>query len=230
MTEWDPYYLARGLRRRLPDAFRQGALARERQERSTASRNDAEAADRELTDAAMTAVIEQERIELQKRLVALEAANAAALLENAEALEETRMQLLTLLDSAFTLPDGRRVFRTEDGTRVVDEHGQDVEATVVSPDAIEDHRPTWEEYRAARDAEAALQEERERLIEQQARLDDARNRFDENTLSTDDLDALDAEFGPPQNQTATHPVATGPTTAPGTGSAPPPPEWSTLQR
>ncbi len=72
-------------------------------------------------------------------LDAYDAATVDALMENEEHLKAVRQELKILLDQAYVLPDGRRVFKTEDGTRVFDEQG--VEVKDIDPDAIEDWRP-----------------------------------------------------------------------------------------
>ena len=45
---------------------------------------------------------------------------------------------------AYLLPDGRRVFKTEDGSRVFDEHS--IEVTDFDPETIEDWRPRREAF------------------------------------------------------------------------------------
>lgn len=59
-----------------------------------------------------------------------------ALMENRVALEEVQKRLDDMLGKAHVLPDGRRVFKTQDGTRVFDETGLELKADVIDPNAI----------------------------------------------------------------------------------------------
>lgn len=86
-----------------------------------------------------------------------------ALIENEEKLRLVDEELKTLLDQAYVLPDGRRVFKTKDGTRVFDEHL--VEVRDIDPDEIEDWRPHAERYEGPFKRKLVLTEERENLVE-----------------------------------------------------------------
>lgn len=198
MTEWDPYYLTRGMLRPLTEDDK-----RRRGERTHARIVDEKARRKEVTEAesegldAMSAPAAAELHQIKReRLEALEAANAAALTRNAEEMEIARAQIVDLLERALTLPDGRRVFRTEDGARLIDEHGEEVPADEIDPGSISDAHPTWEEYQAAREEEARLEQEREELLERQEELDQAREKLDAGNLTVEELDALEADLGP----------------------------------
>ncbi|MEM1163508.1 MAG: hypothetical protein AAGJ28_21455, partial [Pseudomonadota bacterium] len=56
-----------------------------------------------------------------------------------------------LLEGAFIMPDGRRVFKSEDGQRVYDEFGKEVGRDGIDPDLIPDGLPAWESYEAETD-------------------------------------------------------------------------------
>lgn len=99
-------------------------------------------------------------------------ATVEALMQNEEQLKQVREELCILLDKAYVLPDGRRVFKTEDGTRVFDEHGQEVND--IDPYTIEDWRPHWEKYQNPFERETTLVEERDNLLEFQKLADEAR--------------------------------------------------------
>ncbi|MCO5147384.1 MAG: hypothetical protein M9895_14555 [Aquamicrobium sp.] len=101
-----------------------------------------------------------------------DAATVKALMENDEQLKQVREELKILLDKAYVLPDGRRVFKTEDGTRVFDEHGVEVED--IDPDMIEDWRPHWELYQNPFEREADLVQQRDDILEFQKLADETR--------------------------------------------------------
>ena len=121
-------------------------------------------------------------------------ATVEALMVNGEKLQEVRKQIDQMLLEAHVLPDGRRVFRTRDGKQVFDEAGQAVAAEVVRADAIDPRKPAWEDYRAVVERESKLQEERIQLRDYQERLDEARVKVNEGSLTKDDLDNLDADL------------------------------------
>ncbi|MDI6029446.1 hypothetical protein QBK99_25175 [Corticibacterium sp. UT-5YL-CI-8] len=97
-------------------------------------------------------------------------ATVEALMDIEDQLQQVGEELQILLDQAYVLPDGRKVFKTEDGTRVFDEHG--VEVKDLDPNEIEDWRPYWERYDEPFKRKFALTEERENLLEFQKLTDD----------------------------------------------------------
>jgi DNA repair ATPase RecN len=98
------------------------------------------------------------------------------------------------LGKAHVLPDGRRVFETEDGLRVFDEHGRELDASTISPEEIEDSRPRWETAKQAIDRLDALTQEREHLLVYQEKLDHARERLDAGDLTREEFDNLRDEL------------------------------------
>ncbi|SMD14991.1 hypothetical protein [Rhizobium sp. RU36D] len=123
------------------------------------------------------------------RLDGYDTATIEALHENDEALAKVREELRVILDKAYILPDGRKVFKTEDGTRVFDEHGAEVKD--LDPEQIEDWRPRWEQLQETRDAQKLLLEERDQLHSYQERLDAARERVGEEGLTKGELKELE---------------------------------------
>ena len=97
-----------------------------------------------------------------------------------------------MLDRAHVLPDGRRVFETEDGQRVIDENGQEVSPDVITPEEIADSRPRAETYLEAWAEEQRLLSERDELIDYQREVDAARERLDDGTLTAQELQDLEA--------------------------------------
>lgn len=133
---------------------------------------------------ASSADIEAFKVELNT----YDAATIEALIENEEALKKVREDLKIMLDKAYVLPDGRRVFKTEDGTRVFDEHGTEIKD--VDPQTIGDERPRWERFLSAKEDEQRLTDERAGLHEYQGRIDAARDRLDDMDLTQEELDEL----------------------------------------
>lgn len=123
------------------------------------------------------------------KLDSYDAATVEALMENEQQLERVQEQLRIMLDKAYVLPDGRRVFKTEDGARVFDEHGQEVKD--FNPDEIEDWRPRWEVLQELRQSQQDLTDERDQLHEYQNLLDETRERLDDEGLTKDELDELE---------------------------------------
>ena len=122
-------------------------------------------------------------------------ATTKALMENEIELKAVRERINKMMLEAHVLPDGRRVFKTEDGTRVFDENGTEIKADQIDPAEIDDGKPTWEVYNAAREEKLQLERERTQLHEYQDKLDSARERLDDPKLSKDELEALDKELG-----------------------------------
>ncbi|WP_299971478.1 hypothetical protein [uncultured Roseobacter sp.] len=129
--------------------------------------------------------------ELNERVDLHSSATIEALLENQERLDAIEQRMDHMLSEAYVLPDGRRVFKSEDGVRVEDEFGAVVSASEVDPDSIEDYRPSLETWEAAYEQKQALNDERAELIEYQNKLDQAQTLIDQGGLSADDFDDLD---------------------------------------
>lgn len=175
-----------------------------KEERSEATTND------------LLSAVEQvaELREISERLDALEVQVTQSLLENDQKLDAVREKLHAMLAAAVVLPDGRRVFKTEDGTQVFDEHGEEVSPDVIDPDSIDDNLATWEDFQAELDREADLLVEREQLLDLQQDIDAARDAAEKGELDVSELDALEAEFGElekPSNASAQTVETTSPT-------------------
>jgi DNA repair exonuclease SbcCD ATPase subunit len=136
----------------------------------------------------------QEIADFRVNLDEYDAATVEALMANSEALAAVRARIDEMLMQACVLPDGRRVFKTLDGTQVFDEYGQVVSIEVIDPDAIDDELPRWEVFDGANDEHARITAEREELIDYQARLDDARERLDDDEITRNELDEIKADL------------------------------------
>lgn len=95
-----------------------------------------------------------------------------------------------MYDKAHVLPDGRRVFESEDGLRVFAEDGTELSADTITPDEIEDWLPKAEAVFAQRDTVQTLVEERGAIIDYQTAVRDARERAEGGELTKDELDDL----------------------------------------
>ncbi|MCP4195176.1 MAG: hypothetical protein GY768_31635 [Planctomycetaceae bacterium] len=148
------------------------------------------------------------RIEdFKTQLTEFDIAVVKALMQNQEAMDEVLARIEFLLGQAHVLPDGRRVFRTEDGAEVYDEFGELVSPDVVHPDEISATAPTWEEFKTNIDARDALALERTELLEFQEKLDDARTEIGDGEISIEDLDALEADLADSMPSTVAEHVA-----------------------
>lgn len=132
--------------------------------------------------------------EFRLQLDAYDATTVEALMENREALEAARKRIDLMLAKAYVLPDGRRVFKTEDGLRVFDEHGQELSPETIDPAEIDDSKPKWEAFKAEIDAEKRLIEERQDLLAYQEKLDAARKRLDNGEITQQELDRIKDEL------------------------------------
>ena len=147
------------LRERHLHALREERVRRERRD------DQRDVADQDFLDLAVTMLTVSEIATFRAELDMYETASVIALQENERALEAAQRQVEEILLRAHVLPDGRRVFKTEDGTRVFDEFGVEIEASVITPESIADERPRYETYEAARDARDHLRQERKAILD-----------------------------------------------------------------
>jgi len=123
-----------------------------------------------------------------------DAATVEALMENEEALIEASKHLERMLANTHRLEDGRIVFKSRDGTRVYDQHDNEISPDVIAPEEIDDSKTRYEDYLEARQREEALRREREELQQYQEKIDAARDAAAESNVTEDQLDALDKEL------------------------------------
>ena len=137
---------------------------------------------------------EQQIAAFQQRLDDYDTKTVDALMENGKALDKLGKELRQMRDNSFVLPDGRHVFKTEDGTRVFDEKGAEISPKALDPNIIGEHCTRWETFDAAHRAEQHLNSERHDLLEFQGKVDETRARVDKGGISKKELDALDADL------------------------------------
>lgn len=122
-----------------------------------------------------------------------DAATVEALMENERMRDIAQAKIDELLDDAFVLPDGRRVFKSRDG-RVFDEHGVELGPDEIDPDLIEDWRPEREAYLLAIEDKQEFDKERAELLGFQERVDQARVEIEADDLTKQDLDTIKDEL------------------------------------
>ena len=159
---------------------------RERRQKQNEFREDAS----DLADIAAAIIATKQAAVFRLELEAYDAATVEALQMNQEALDLARERLLATLARAHVLEDGRRVFKTADGTQVFDEHGEELGVETIAPDEIADDRPTWEQFKAERDAVRALEAEQSELLHYQSELDAAAELLDSGEMTQDQFDEM----------------------------------------
>jgi len=132
--------------------------------------------------------------EFKVKLDTYDEATVFALMENQEQLDAVNAQILAMLERAYVMEDGRRVFKTEDGTQVFDEKGTEVTRDELDFDLISPSAPTWEQRLELLGKRNQLTTERKQILEFQEKVDQAREKVADGKISSDELDELDAEL------------------------------------
>lgn len=166
--------------------YREQDEQRERRERKDDIEDDAA----ELIEATALIVSASEIEDFKIDLDRYDAATITALQHNEQKLARAKERWNDLLAKAHVLPDGRRVFKTEDGQQVFDEHGNELDPSIIDPDEISDSAPRWEEAEDALDAAQELEAERAELLAYQAKLDEARERLDSGEITQEEFDKM----------------------------------------
>ncbi len=160
-------------------------------------REEAEAKLEENVSSFATGIIVATELEIQAfeaKLDTYDAATVTALMENQKQLDTVNAQIEAMLAQAYVMEDGRRVFKSEDGSRVIDEHGKDVSPDELDFDLIDSNLPTAEDFEKNIDISVKLEARKNELVEYQEKLDDARERVSEGHLSAEDIEELNAEL------------------------------------
>lgn len=146
--------------------------------------------------------------EYYAKLDAYDEAVTRALIERLERLHLLEARHAELLTNAFVLEDGRKVFKSEDGTFVVDEAGEQLDADEIDPALIPDGYTTAEEFTASLDAienekaeidalhqaQSEIDAGREKSGQAREKLDDAKDALNEDGITVQDLEDLEAEL------------------------------------
>ncbi len=134
--------------------------------------------------------IEAFRMELD----AYDEATVKALMQNREILEQLFIEREAMLAEAYQLEDGTRVFKSEDGKTVINEHGEFLSLDQIDPNEISDHLTTSEEYMALNnkiDHHIAIEQQ---LLDYQEKLDDARERLNAGDMTKEEFDQTRQEL------------------------------------
>jgi len=132
----------------------------------------------------------QDVAEFRVQIDDYDAKTVEALMEKRELIDAVRAKMDTALEEAHVLPDGRKVFKTKDGLRVVDQNGRELTAEVIDPAEIDDKKVRWETFKAWQDEEQELKRQQQELLDYQAKLDKARERLDEGHITQKELDRI----------------------------------------
>jgi hypothetical protein len=151
--------------------------------------------DGDLDELAAVAVLasESDITEFRARLDAMDTANTEALIENERLRRIVQARIDQMLEDAYVLPDGRRVFKMKDG-RVIDEHGAELGADEIDPDLIEDWRPIGEDYILALEDKNELDLEHQQRLDFQERIDEAREQIEGNDVTKQDIADIETEL------------------------------------
>lgn len=147
--------------------------------------------------AVASAVIVATEIEIkafQQKLDQYDTLTVQALMDNQEALAVVEHQIEAMLNRAHRMEDGRRVFKSEDGTWAVDQDGQRLDPDIDDIPSIPETRDTAEAYLEQLERKQALMQERKKLVEFQEKLDKAREHSSQGGFTKDELDELEADI------------------------------------
>ena len=156
----------------------------------------AERAEKEFLDFATATILatEIEIQEFQARLDIYDEATVKALIENQQALDLLQIQIADMLSTAHVMEDGTRVFKSEDGTWAVDEHGNRLDTDTHDIDQIPQTKHTAEQYLDIHEQKKQLMQERQDILDYQEKLDAARERSNSDDFTKDEMDELDKEL------------------------------------
>ncbi|UES36708.1 hypothetical protein [Roseibium aggregatum] len=163
---------------------------RERREKADEKLNDAMES---LVSAAIMATEEKLKA-FQTKLDTYDEATVVALMENQEKLDLINAEINDLLSKAYVMEDGRRVFKSEDGSYVIDEYGETVSPDELDPMAIPDGHPSAETYAEKLENRKQLTQERQDILDFQEKVDAAREATADGEISEKELEDLDADL------------------------------------
>ncbi len=136
----------------------------------------------------------QDIARLRTKIGLLDSASLEALRETEGTLEGAREDLKHIRDNAYQLPDGRKVYRTEDGNAVYDDDGNQVSPSVIDPKNIPPEKSSWEKRQQAGERVEDLETQQQDIQGYRTRLDRTRKRLDDDNITQDELDELDKEL------------------------------------
>lgn len=144
--------------------------------------------------AAVILATENELQEFSAQLDVYDEATVKAIVRNREILDQFLVEREAMLVNAYVLEDGTRVFKSEDGQRVYDEHGGLVSSNVITPEEIPDNFETAEPYLRVLEGIRQHQAIENDLYAYQEQLDEARERLASGEMTTEELDQYREEL------------------------------------
>ena len=121
-------------------------------------------------------------------------ATVKALMENQIALDSIQATIELMLNDAYSMEDGRRVFKTENGEQVFDEFGNSVTAEELDFGLIPENAPTWEEWQGALQTKNDLTVQRTEIMEFQEKVDETREKVRTGQFTSDEIDSFENEL------------------------------------
>ncbi|GAA6210958.1 hypothetical protein NBRC116602_06980 [Hyphomicrobiales bacterium 4NK60-0047b] len=109
-------------------------------------------------------------------------------------LDQQLIKQQEMLNNAYVLPDGRRVFKYKNTDKIIDEFGKKVSSDVIDTDFIPDHHPDGETYQSTFDNISKTREQRKEAIEFRDRVNEMQDEIDQGKVSEDRLNDLKSEF------------------------------------
>lgn len=130
----------------------------------------------------------------QNMLDDYEAKATQRILELQNKLDQQLSKQKEMLDNAYVLPDGRRVFKFKNTDKVIDEFGENVSPDKITANEIPDHHPDGEAYKANIDNIAQTRKDTKETIKFRDRVNEMQEELDQGKVSEDRLNDLKSEF------------------------------------
>lgn len=137
---------------------------------------------------------EQQIRDFETKLDRYDETTVAALMENQKQLDAVNARIEDMLSRAYVMEDGRRVFKTRDGTKVFDEHDQFVSRDELDYDLIGPDLPIAEDFKQEKFSRKHFEARKEKLLEFQEEVDNAREEVSKNGTTQDNLEELEADL------------------------------------
>jgi hypothetical protein len=131
---------------------------------------------------------------LQTEIDEYQLATVEALIVQEKLIEAARESLNQILDQAYVMEDGRKVFKDRAGEKVYDVDGNEVEPEMISADSIPDHHPRFEDYWEKRRSLERLEQEQGELLDYQDQLDQTERRLRQGAITGAEFDDLREEL------------------------------------
>lgn len=193
MKRFEPYELRREFSRRVDEKRHRDFERSEKRTRKEDTAKIEDTAEEELMAVAQAAIeaTAESLAQFEEQLTHYEKLTV----EQITALQDKLVQLAEvraeLFENAHMLPDGRRVFKTEDGQSVFDEYGVQLSREEIDPALISDEKTRWEAILRIDATIAQTQQQLDEVFEFQDELDGMRDRYNEGDLTAGELEDLE---------------------------------------